>query len=341
MALLEVENLNVTLATNAGRARAVRDLSFTLDRGQSLGIVGESGCGKSMTALALMRLLPENGVLDGRIDLDGDSLAALSEDHMCAVRGNRIAMIFQEPMTSLNPLHSIGRQVTEPMLLHQGMTMRDARAEAVRLLERVGIAGAAGRLDAYPHQMSGGQRQRVMIAMALSCKPDILIADEPTTALDVTIQGQILDLIADLVAETGMALILISHDLGVIAETVDRVLVMYGGAGVETGPTAAVFHHLAHPYTQGLFAAVPKLGQGRVSDRGGGRARLATIPGTVPDLIHLPQGCTFADRCPIASDGCAATPPAPQVIADEPGHRVACLKLDEALQGNVFAGAGA
>ena len=334
MALLDVENLTVTLATSAGPARAVRDLSFTLDRGQSLGIVGESGCGKSMTALALMRLLPENGVVDGRIDVDGGSLLGLSEEEMCKVRGNRIAMIFQEPMTSLNPLHTIGRQVTEPMILHQAMTMADARAEAVRLLERVGIAGAARRLDAYPHQMSGGQRQRVMIAMALSCKPDILIADEPTTALDVTIQGQILDLIADLVAETGMALILISHDLGVIAETVDRVLVMYGGAGVETGPTGAVFRHLAHPYTQGLFAAVPKLGGGRVS---GARARLATIPGTVPELINLPRGCTFADRCPIVGEGCAATAPAAQAIEDDPGHQVACLKLAEALQGAVFA----
>jgi len=337
MALLEVENLTVTLATSSGPARAVRNLSFTLDRGQSLGIVGESGCGKSMTSLALMRLLPENGVVEGRIEMDGESLMALSEEQMCGVRGNRIAMIFQEPMTSLNPLHTIGRQVTEPMILHQGLSVSEARNEAIRLLERVGIAGAAQRLDAYPHQMSGGQRQRVMIAMALSCKPDVLIADEPTTALDVTIQGQILDLIADLVEETGMALILISHDLGVIAETVDRVMVMYGGAGVETGPTGAVFEHLAHPYTQGLFAAVPKLGGGRVT---GGRTRLATIPGMVPELINLPAGCTFADRCPIVGDGCAGTTPPIEAIDDDPGHRVACLKLDEALSGKVFAEAG-
>jgi peptide/nickel transport system ATP-binding protein len=337
MALLEVENLTVTLATSSGPARAVRNLSFTLDRGQSLGIVGESGCGKSMTALALMRLLPENGVVEGRIEMDGESLMALSEEQMCGVRGNRIAMIFQEPMTSLNPLHTIGRQVTEPMILHQGLSVAEARREAVRLLERVGIAGAARRLDAYPHQMSGGQRQRVMIAMALSCKPDVLIADEPTTALDVTIQGQILDLIADLVEETGMALILISHDLGVIAETVDRVMVMYGGAGVETGPTGAVFQHLAHPYTQGLFAAVPKLGGGRVS---GGRTRLATIPGMVPELVNLPAGCTFADRCPIVGDGCAGSTPPVEAIADDPDHRVACLKLDEALSGKVFVEAG-
>ncbi len=334
MTLLNVENLTVTLATSAGPARAVRNLGFALDRGQSLGIVGESGCGKSMTALALMRLLPENSVVEGRIDIEGGSLAELSEQDMCSVRGNRIAMIFQEPMTSLNPLHTIGRQVTEPMILHQAMTSRDARAEAVRLLERVGIAGAAQRLEAYPHQLSGGQRQRVMIAMALSCKPDILIADEPTTALDVTIQGQILDLIADLVTETGMALILISHDLGVIAETVDRVMVMYGGAGVESGPTEAVFRHLAHPYTQGLFAAVPKLGGGRVSEK---RTRLATIPGTVPELIHLPEGCTFADRCPLVVDACATTAPGAAAIEGDPAHQVACIKLEAALQGNVFA----
>jgi len=333
MTLLNVENLTVTLATSAGPARAVRNIGFSLDRGQSLGIVGESGCGKSMTALALMRLLPENGIVEGRIDIEGDSLLALSEQDMCSVRGNRIAMIFQEPMTSLNPLHTIGRQVTEPMILHQAMTLGDARAEAVRLLERVGIAAAAQRLEAYPHQLSGGQRQRVMIAMALSCKPDILIADEPTTALDVTIQGQILDLIGDLVSETGMALILISHDLGVIAETVDRVMVMYGGAGVESGPTAAVFRHLAHPYTQGLFAAVPKLGGGRVS---GARTKLATIPGTVPELIHLPEGCTFADRCPLVVDACATSAPGVEAIEGDPDHQVACLKLADALRGDVF-----
>ncbi len=328
MSLLKVENLDVTLKTASGPARAVRNLGFSLDRGETLGIVGESGCGKSMTALALLGLLPENGVATGRIDLDGRNLLELDDAAMCTVRGNRISMIFQEPMTSLNPLHTIGRQVTEPMILHQGMTLNDARAEAVRLLERVGIAGAERRLDAYPHQMSGGQRQRVMIAMALSCRPDVLIADEPTTALDVTIQGQILDLIADLVEETGMALILISHDLGVIAETVDRVMVMYGGAGVESGPTSAVFQYLAHPYTQGLFAAVPRLGMGHSAGR---EARLATIPGMVPDLVDLPAGCTFADRCPIADQACAGSIPSNGEVEDDPGHLVACLKLAEAL----------
>jgi len=333
MALLEVKNLDVTLATNRGPARAVRNLSFELDRGQTLGIVGESGCGKSMTALALLGLLPENGTTSGNIILDGQDLLTLDEDAMCDVRGNRISMIFQEPMTSLNPLHTIGRQVTEPMLIHQGLGLDDARAEAVRLLERVGIASAAQRLDSYPHQLSGGQRQRVMIAMALSCKPDVLIADEPTTALDVTIQGQILDLIADLVDETGMSLILISHDLGVIAETVDRVLVMYGGAGVETGPTASLFEHLAHPYTQGLFAAVPRLGSGA---RRGEGARLSTIPGLVPDLVDLPGGCTFAERCSISDGACAGTVPDVHAVGDEAGHDVACLKPAEAKA--LFAG---
>ena len=337
MALLEVKNLDVTLATSRGPARAVRNLSFDLDRGQTLGIVGESGCGKSMTALALLGLLPENGVTTGSINLDGQDLLTLNEDAMCGVRGNRISMIFQEPMTSLNPLHTIGRQVTEPMLIHQGMTRDQARDEAVRLLERVGIASAAQRLDSFPHQLSGGQRQRVMIAMALSCKPDVLIADEPTTALDVTIQGQILDLIADIVAEAGMALILISHDLGVIAETVDRVLVMYGGAGVETGPTASLFEHLAHPYTQGLFAAVPKLGSG---GRRGQGARLATIPGLVPELVDLPTACTFADRCNIADGQCAGTVPTVHDVAEDAGHRVACLKPDDAKRQFAPAEAG-
>ena len=338
MALLEVNNLDVTLATSRGPARAVRNLSFDLDRGQTLGIVGESGCGKSMTALALLGLLPENGVTTGSINLGGQDLLALDEDAMCGVRGNRISMIFQEPMTSLNPLHTIGRQVTEPMLIHQGMTRDEARAEAVRLLERVGIASAAQRLDNYPHQLSGGQRQRVMIAMALSCKPDVLIADEPTTALDVTIQGQILDLIADLVSESGMSLILISHDLGVIAETVDRVLVMYGGAGVETGPTGSLFEHLAHPYTQGLFAAVPKLGSG---GKGKSRTRLSTIPGLVPELADLPPGCTFADRCDLADDKCAAIMPTVHDVANDSSHRLACLKPDEAQSRMATTEAGA
>ena len=318
--MLEVENLTVTLPTARGPARAVRDVGFALGRGQTLGIVGESGCGKSMTALALMGLLPEAATATGSIRLDGSELLGRDENELCRLRGNRMAMIFQEPMTALNPVHRIGDQVAEPLILHRGLDRRAARAEALRLLDRVGIPAASRRLDQYPHQLSGGQRQRAMIAMALACAPDLLIADEPTTALDVTIQGQILELIRGLIAERGMALILISHNLGLIAETVERVLVMYGGAVVESGPTGELYRRLAHPYTQGLFAALPRLGRGR--------QRLATIPGTVPGLPDLPAGCTFADRCPIAIPACRAAPPPPVAVGRD--HRAACIRLDEA-----------
>ncbi|HJP21851.1 MAG: ABC transporter ATP-binding protein [Alphaproteobacteria bacterium] len=317
--LLNVVGMNVALPTPTGPGFAVRDLSFKLERGQTLGIVGESGCGKSMTALALMALLPEGAVTSGRIELSGQNLLELDEDRLCTIRGNNVAMIFQEPMTSLNPLHPVGRQVMEPLLLHRGLGLTEARSEAIRLLQRVGLDDAERRLAAYPHQLSGGQRQRVMIAMALSCQPDVLIADEPTTALDVTIQGQILDLIAEIVAESGMALILISHDLGVIAESVDRVLVMYGGAVVERGATEDLFGGLAHPYSQGLFAALPKLGAGR--------QRLETIPGTVPELADLPAGCTFADRCSLAVADCPDNVPVLEAVG--PGHEAACFRLGE------------
>ncbi|HZD24702.1 MAG TPA: ABC transporter ATP-binding protein [Alphaproteobacteria bacterium] len=322
MPLLAVENLTVELQTARGPARAVRDVSFALERGESLGIVGESGCGKSLTALALMRLLPENAWTSGSVRLDGTELTTLDEAAMCRVRGRRMAMIFQEPMTSLNPVHRIGAQIAEALRLHRGLKPREGRQEALRLLERVGLSNARRRLDAYPHQLSGGQRQRVMIAMALSCGPDLLIADEPTTALDVTIQGQILDLIGELAAETGMALILISHDLGVIAETCDRVMVMYGGSMAERGPAESVFRRLGHPYSQGLFAAMPRLGRSRAE-------RLATIPGMVPELADLPEGCTFAGRCPLVIDACRAAPP--PLLPVEPGHEAACIRLDVAL----------
>ncbi len=322
MALLDVQDLTITLATADGPARAVRDLSFSLERGETLGIVGESGCGKSMTALALMSLLPERSTTEGKIFLESEDLLTFSEKDLCDIRGNRMAMIFQEPMTSLNPVHTIGRQVMEPLRLHKGLDKDAAHAEALRLLDRVGIPNPEARIRNYPHQLSGGQRQRVMIALALSCSPDILIADEPTTALDVTIQDQILELIQNLVTEDGMALILISHDLGVISENTDKVLVMYGGSAVETGRTDKIFGELAHPYTLGLFAAMPKLGMGRNS-------RLATIPGVVPDLMNLPTGCTFFDRCPLASDHCKDTPPPVHLL--NPDHAVACHNLDDAL----------
>ena len=324
MPLLQVTDLRVRLQTQRGPADAVRGVSFTLERGEALGLIGESGCGKSITALALLGLLPERAEVSGSIRFDGEELVGRSDAELCKLRGNRIGIIFQEPMTALNPLHSIGRQVAEPMRLHQGLSEAEARARAIALLDRVGLPDAARRADAYPHQLSGGQRQRVTIAMALACGPDLLIADEPTTALDVTIQGQILDLIADLVAERGMALLLISHDLGVIAENVQRMLVMYGGSVVESGPTAQVFGRMAHPYTQGLFAARPKLGAAPGT-------RLQTIAGTVPDLADLPPGCPFTDRCRLAIAACRDT--VPPAVTIGPGHEARCLRVEEALKG--------
>ena len=324
MSLLEVGGLEVVLDTPLGPARAVRGVGFALERGETLGIVGESGCGKTMTALALMGLLPEGARVEGAVRFDGADLLAGSEDDWCRIRGNRIAMVFQEPMSSLNPLHTVGRQVTESLILHRGLGRGGARREARRLLDLVGIEDAGRRLDQYPHQLSGGQRQRVMIAMALANEPDLLIADEPTTALDVTIQKQILDLVAELVRELGMGLVLISHDLAVIANTVDRIVVMYGGAVVESGPTRELFANLSHPYTQGLLSGIPQVGGGA---RRAGR-RLQSIPGTVPELYDLPAGCTFADRCDLAEPACRGTPPAPVPVGR--GHLVACRRVDAA-----------
>jgi len=313
----------------------VRGISFSLERGETMGIVGESGCGKSITVQSLMGLLPTSAQVSGSIRFDGHELVGLDEASLCKLRGDRIGMIFQEPMTALNPVHTIARQVGEPLRLHRGLSKSEARKEALALLERVGIPDAASRLDAYPHQFSGGQRQRIGIAMALACGPDLLIADEPTTALDVTIQKQILELIQGLVAERGMALILISHDLGVIAQSVSKMLVMYGGSVVEAGPTAAVFADREHPYTQGLFAARPALNAPRGQ-------RLATIRGSVPELVDLPPGCPFAGRCAFTIDACQTTrPPAieipPSPTGGGPGlgqapaepHEVRCIRLDE------------
>jgi peptide/nickel transport system ATP-binding protein len=317
--LLEVSHLHVRLQTHRGPADAVRDVSFSLEAGETAGLVGESGCGKSITVMALMGLLPENAELTGSIRFEGEELIGKSDRELCRIRGDRIGMIFQEPMTALNPVHSIGRQVAEPLRLHRGMSAGAARREAIALLDRVGIPDAARRIDAYPHQFSGGQRQRITIAMALACGPDLLIADEPTTALDVTIQRQILDLISELVAERGMALLLISHDLGVIAQNVARTMVMYGGSVVESGPTASVFGHRTHPYSLGLFAARP----GLRSRKG---QRLATIAGTVPDLVDLPPGCPFAGRCGFTVPECHVTAPPPVEV--EPGHQARCIRLE-------------
>jgi peptide/nickel transport system ATP-binding protein len=319
MALLEVAGLSVLLQTHRGPAYAVRDASFTLERGDTLGLVGESGCGKSITVMALMGLLPDNASVTGSIRFDGLELVGKSDAAMCDIRGDRIGMIFQEPMTALNPVHTVGDQVAEPLRLHRGMSRAQARTEAVRLLDRVGIPDAARRIDAYPHQFSGGQRQRITIAMALACGPDLLIADEPTTALDVTIQRQILDLIRELVAERGMAMMLISHDLGVIAQNVRRMMVMYGGSVVESGTTRAVFANRLHPYTLGLFSARPGLHTSKGK-------RLTTIPGTVPELADLPPGCPFAGRCRFTIAACHATAPPPEEV--EAAHRVRCIRLE-------------
>ena len=320
--LLVVGDLRVTLATPRGPADALRGISFAIERGQTLGLIGESGCGKSITALALMGLLPDSATVSGSLRFDGRELVGLPEHDWCRLRGNRLAMVFQEPMTALNPLHTIGQQIGESLRLHKRLDAGAARAEALRLLERVQLPQAAQRLDAYPHQLSGGQRQRVVIAIALACGPDLLIADEPTTALDVTIQREVLDLIGQLVAVDGMALLLISHDLGVMAESVQQLMVMYGGTVVESGPTRSVFGRLAHPYSQGLFAARPRLGMPRGH-------RLATIPGRVPDLIDLPTGCGFADRCRLAVDACRAAPP--PAVEVTPDHTARCIRLDAAL----------
>ena len=326
MSMLEVDRLTVSLSTPNGMVPVVREISFQLERGESLGIVGESGCGKSMTALALMGLLPESATLDGSVAFNGRDLRPLDEAVMCRVRGNAIAMVFQEPMTSLNPVHTIGKQLIEPLILHLGRDRDEAKVEAFSLLERVGLVDPQRYFSAFPHQLSGGQRQRAMIAIALSCHPYVLIADEPTTALDVTVQSQILDLIYDVVRERQMSLIMISHDLGVIAQTVDRVAVMYRGSIVEQGPTVEVFARFAHPYTQGLFAAVPRIGDGR--------RRLHTIPGTVPELADLTQGCIFAERCPLSQDSCHHQVPAMQLVGQN--HAAACLRLEAAMANPTF-----
>ena len=316
MALLEIEKLSVGIATPQGDAEILREVSLSLEAGESLGLVGESGCGKSMTALAIMGLLPRAAHAGGRVALEGRNLLELGEAELCRLRGRRLAMVFQEPMTALNPVRSIGDQVAEGLRLHLGLAEAAAAARAGELLERVGLPAADFPPGLYPHQLSGGQRQRVVIAMALACGPEILIADEPTTALDVTIQSQILDLIAGIAAEEGMALILISHDLGVIAEMTDRVAVMYAGAIAESGPTAAIFGHRAHPYTEGLFAALPTL---EATSAG---QRLPSIPGQVPDPLARPPGCAFAMRCGRASDACTRPPPIKRLGQD---HIAACF----------------
>ena len=327
MPLLDVQDLRIELRTHRGSATAVRDVSFALERGDTVGLIGESGCGKSMTALALMGLAPDNATVTGSVRLNGQELIGLGDRGWRQLRGNRLAMIFQEPMTALNPVHRVGVQIAEPLRLHQGLSAFAARQQVIALMERVGIPDPARRVDAYPHQFSGGQRQRLMIAMALACKPDVLIADEPTTALDVTVQKQILALIRELVAERGMALVLISHDLGLVAQNVRRMLVMYGGSVVESGQADEVFRQPAHPYTRGLLAARPNLAQRLHAHRGD---RLPTIAGTVPDLFDLPPGCPFAGRCPFTEEPACSRDVPPRIVLS-PTHVFQCRRADVVL----------
>lgn len=329
MPVLEVTHLRIALATPYGPVDAVRGIDFSLAAGGTLGLIGESGCGKSLTALALMGLLPDSATVSGSIRLGGQELVGMDERALCRLRGNRVAMVFQEPMAALNPLHRVGDQVAEPLRIHRGLGRSAARQQAQALLERVGIADAARRMGGYPHEFSGGQRQRICIAMALACGPELLIADEPTTALDTEVQAQILALLRELVAERGMALLLISHDLAVVAENAARMLVMYGGTVVEGGPTQEVFARMAHPYTRGLLAARPVLGHAP-DTRAALRAPLPTIAGSVPPLRALPPGCPFAGRCAFTIGACNAAPP-PAVDLGH-SHSVRCIR-PEAMAG--------
>ena len=319
MAILEIDNLQTHFRTPDGINRAVDGVSFHVEAGETLAVVGESGCGKSVTAMSILRLIPEPpGKIAGAIRFNGKNLLDLSEVEMRSIRGNEISMIFQEPMTSLNPVLTVGRQIGETLRLHQGMSARQAEDRAVDMLKLVGIPEPERRVKEYPHQLSGGMRQRVMIAIALACNPKLLIADEPTTALDVTIQAQILDLMRDLKHRVGAAIVLITHDLGVVAEVAERVVVMYAGRKVEEAKVGPLFRNPRHPYTQGLLGSVPKLG----SSLDGTETRLQEIPGLVPSLKQKLQGCVFASRCAYATDLCRSV--APGLEEKAPGHIVAC-----------------
>ncbi len=315
--ILEVKGLKTQFFTQDGIVNAVNGISYTVDEGETLGIVGESGCGKSVSVLSVMRLIPQppGKIVGGQVIFEGRDLLKLSEDEMRQVRGNKISMVFQDPMTSLNPVLTIARQMTEGMELHLGLDHQQARKRAVELLEMVNIPQAKERIDDYPHQFSGGMRQRVMIAMALSCNPQLLIADEPTTALDVTIQAQILDLVRDLKQKIGMAIIWITHDLGIVAGLADRVLVMYAGYIIESAPVKEIYGDPRHPYTLGLLGSIPRLDAER-------KKKLTPIEGLPPDLIDPPPGCPFAPRCRFAIERCLAENPPLEAVALN--HHVAC-----------------
>ena len=315
--LLSVQNLSVDFHVQRGIAKAVDGVSFDIAEGETLGIVGESGSGKSVSSLAIMDLLPKKGTdLTGKLVFEGHDLLKMDPKKRRTLRGDRLAMIFQEPMTSLNPLHSCGKQIMEPMLTHKKWNKEQAKARTIELLALTGIPAPEQRFYEYPHQMSGGMRQRIMIAMALACDPQLLIADEPTTALDVTIQAQILSLLKDLQTQFQMSVMMITHDLGVISEICKRVIVMYAGQIVEQGDMKAIFDHPMHPYTAGLIKAIPKIG--------GDEQALHAIDGRVPDIADLPKGCTFEARCPDAMPCCALNKPAETILDD--GRRVCCFK---------------
>ena len=321
--LLDIKDLSVSFRTDRGKVRAVSDLSLSVKSGETLAIVGESGSGKSVTALSILRLLGDNGTIDdGRVVFEGQDLLALSADEIRQIRGDRIAMIFQEPMSSLNPVLTIGKQVAEPICLHRDKDWNEAIEMAGSLLAKVAIPDAKERLDDYPHQFSGGMRQRVMIAMALACQPRLIIADEPTTALDVTVQAQILALLKELTEQSQAALILITHDLGVVARYADRVAVMYGGRIVEMADAKELYTNPAHPYTVGLMASIPGI-------EGDAGTRLITIDGQPPDLAYLPPGCAFAPRCQHAHEACRRGIPALEPVLQTPSHRSACIGYAE------------
>ena len=319
--LLEVRNLRTYFFVDKVVIEAVDDVSFSVSEGDTLGIVGESGCGKSVTCLSIIRLIQNPGrVVGGEILLEGDNLLKKTNREMRRIRGSRISMIFQEPMTSLNPVFTVGDQIMEAIILHHKLGRREARRKTIEMLKTVGLASPERRIDEYPHQMSGGMKQRIMIAMALSCNSKLLIADEPTTALDVTIQSQILNLIKRLQEELGMAVILITHNLGVVAEVVNKVIVMYAGKIVEVAGTQTLFQNPRHPYTIGLLDSIPKLNEDR--------DRLRVIEGTVPDLFNIPTGCRFHPRCPYVKDICMKTEP--ELVEVGPGHQVRCVKYEMA-----------
>src|ERR1700712_837287 len=323
--ILNVKNLQTVFFTNSGLFKAVDDISFSVRRGETLAIVGESGCGKSVTAFSIMRLVPDppGRIVGGSVVLDGTDLLRLDETEMRAIRGNRISMIFQEPMTSLNPVMTVGQQITEVVRLHRNMTRREAWKQSVEMLRLVRIPVPEQRAREYPHQLSGGMRQRAMIAMALACRPALLIADEPTTALDVTIQAQVLALILELQQQFGMALILITHDLGVVAQTAQRVIVMYAGKKIEEAPVETLFASPRHPYTRGLMASIPAVPSIGVE----ANARLVEIPGMVPSLTNLPIGCSFAPRCELAIQRCREEFPPLQAWGVD--HLAACWRAGE------------